>query len=805
MFKTFDNLDKLIAEVNHDRTFSGEGSATADRFPVRFVLFDNFRDCCEFVSTLFHTIANVQIKRIEDWMDAEYPDTMLTHKKLADNIQKLIATSQDQYSVIMPFSELARFYNNQPEKAEFNSLINTVKGFDTTAKGFANKQRIYIPIVGLEGKMQHFRDDSQSFIWYFQNADHQNDYRLVLTDNSLYDVQHVSELYHISDNVTSWLKVWHYPELKDHIICTSHAIFAHANYAQPDNAFTFCVCHNAYEFLTKGLRLGIDIEYKEEDSIYWEKLAKLVDIEHFKFETFFNEQFGIHDLADYKVFFQQWFQHKDNFMRWLLAKYYTHKFCDQGYICRVLQSIDSYTDTALVQNMARSIFVLEDAEQYIEQRAIGLKMAAQYGVEISKETQKYVIDKINEIEQTLGIRTAVKYLGTHSDEEYALIIKWYANGKLDKEELQTLYPDLYHYLNKTIIQSPEAWAVDYIDAYKEAKVRNIYAETIKSVIDDKNENEISHFKWTNQFETTRTILSERTDISHYLWIDGLGVDWVSFIQHIINEFESEGYYLESAEIATANLPTRTENNKQDILKLSQGLSIDKIGDLDEVAHSCRPYPQYIIDDLKMMRQEIESMLKAHAGEKIAIVSDHGISYLSQLCDGYNLKGFKSDHYGRVAEHSTSSVLVHDDKYTVLKDGKTVCALKHASLMAKIPEGSGCHGGATPEEQLVPIIIISPEKIKSNLSVMQRTYKIDESRPIFDVDIFGIDNNAQPVVEYNGQRYKMTKVSAMTYSSERINLVKGAEKITLIIGSYTKTFDVTIKMAVQENDLFGDIL
>ena len=52
MYKTFNQYDELINEVRHDQTFTGEGSATADRFPVRFVLFDNFRDCYEFVEYL---------------------------------------------------------------------------------------------------------------------------------------------------------------------------------------------------------------------------------------------------------------------------------------------------------------------------------------------------------------------------------------------------------------------------------------------------------------------------------------------------------------------------------------------------------------------------------------------------------------------------------------------------------------------------------------------------------------------------------------------------------------------------------
>lgn len=804
MFESFNNFDKLMQAVLYDRSFTGEGSATANRFPVRFVLFDNFRDCCEFVEELMK-LGDIQIQRIEDWMDSGYPDTMISHKRLADRIKESIQKLPTKYHVIMPFSELARFYNNKPEKAEFSTLVNTVKGFESLAKGYANRQRVYIPIVGLEGKMQQFREDTQSFIWYYRNPDHQMDYRLILTDNTTYGVQGLESLYSVAENVISWLGFWKYPELRQKIICTSHSIFSHARYAQPDNAFTYADCHNAHEFLTKGLQLDVScIEYREEESQYWEMLAKRININHFKFEQFFNEQFGIHNLADYTVFFKQWFEHKDTFMRWLLAKYYTHKFCDQGYICRVLQHMESYTDTALVQNMARSIFSLENPSQYIEQRQLGLYIAAENGVEIPIDTQHLVIEEIQHIADTQGVLSAIAYLGTHCYLERQLIINWYKSGKIDKDQLHKLYPDLYYYLGKTIAYSDEEWVLDYIDAYKDAKVRNIYTPTIQQYIAEKNENELAHFKWSNKFKHTRSLLNNRTDIQHYFWIDGLGLDWLPFIEQIVKEMEPEGYYINEAFVASAMLPSRTNNNRDEIIKLSAGLGFDKIGDLDEVAHSCRTYPNYIIDDLTMMRRELTKMLKAHAGEKIAIVSDHGITYLSQLCEGYNLKGFKSNHWGRVVEFSGKGTPVKDDKYIVLNDNKTICSLRHESLAAKIPNGMGAHGGATPEEELVPIIIISPEKQVATWTASQKSYDIEEANPIFVVDVYGLSDKEKPTLDYNGKSYKMSG-KGVTFTSERLMLNPDVKTVSLRIGQQTKEFTISIKMAVQEDDLFGDIL
>ena len=811
MYKTFNQYDELIKEVKHDQTFTGEGSATADRFPVRFVLFDNFRDCCHFVHDMLSGDGTpiCQITRVEHWMDEDYPDTMLTHDKLARKIKQHIAENPTEYRIIMPFSELARFYNNDAEHAEFNALINTIKSYDTSKTGFAHRQRVYIPIVGLEGKMRRFREDPQSFIWYFNNEDKQLEYRLILTDNNTFGVQGLDETHHIADNVTSWLQSWQYPELKENIICTSHAIFAHADYAQPDNAFTYCVCRNTYEFLVNGLRLDLQgIPYREEESPYWDKLAQLIDIHNFKFTKFFNQQFGIYELQDYRVFFEQWFNNKDPFMRWLLAKYYTIRFCNEGYICRVLQQIESYNDTMFAKGLALTIFHLDEPEKYLEERMIGLKIAAQKGIELAPEVQKYLVSQIEKVETQSGVLSAIQYVSIMSDTEKQLIIKWYSEDKINKDQLRELYPDLYYYLQPTIATTEQAWILDYIQAYKEAKVRNEYSEAIKQFIAEKNANDVEHFKWSNELNYTRSILNSRDDISFYCWIDGLGVDWIPYIMQIVKEHEMENYYVNEVMIAKAKLPSRTDNNKAELLALcGDSIMIDKYGDIDADAHSCRPYPLYIIKDLDSVRKAIHQILQEHPGEKIAIVSDHGMTYLSQLCDGYNLKGFKSDHYGRCAFFTSNQALVRDDKYVIVPtdDGKQrqIVALRHESLMAKIPTGMGSHGGATPEEELVPILIISNQKEKAKWSAKQVSFELSEAEPIFRVEISALDNGVVPVIEYAGKTYQLQK-QGIEYSSERLSLDKDVKKVILRIGTQTKEFTVDIKLAVQEDDLFGDL-
>lgn len=146
--------------------------------------------------------------------------------------------------------------------------------------------------------------------------------------------------------------------------------------------------------MAKGLKLDVDcISYDENDDFYWNTLASKIHIENFRFDKFFNAQFGIFNLADYKIFFEAWFKNKEPFMRWLLAKYYVYKFCDKGYICRVLQSLDCYSDLAFAKALAITIFGLDNPEDYVHERQEGLIQCAKNGIELSSDIQEYLIKK----------------------------------------------------------------------------------------------------------------------------------------------------------------------------------------------------------------------------------------------------------------------------------------------------------------------------------------------------------------------------------------------------------------------------
>ena len=188
--------------VEKDKNASGSGAFTANRYPIRFVLFDNFRDCYDFVSRQ----ANVFFQGIDLWLNPEFPDVIVPHSDLATKIRDY-SRDCDIDSVIAPFSELARFYNNKTS-SEFNSLISTIKSVESSQRNYDDHRRVYIPIVGLYGKMSKFNEDSQSTIWYLKSADHQLNYHLILTDGTTYGIKNLESKYTVVNTVTEWINAW---------------------------------------------------------------------------------------------------------------------------------------------------------------------------------------------------------------------------------------------------------------------------------------------------------------------------------------------------------------------------------------------------------------------------------------------------------------------------------------------------------------------------------------------------------------------------------------------------------------------
>ncbi|MDR0895825.1 MAG: BREX-4 system phosphatase PglZ [Prevotellaceae bacterium] len=799
MNKDFAHINLLIEEVKRDKTSEGANSSILNRYPIRFILFDNFTDSKEFVNELIE-LGVTKMQKIVDWMDKKYPDQMLTHTYLADCIKQYITDNSNSDCIIVPFSELARFYNNRTAK-EFDALVSDIKGTQATAAGFNHHQRIYIPMIGQYGKMSKFFADTQSVIWHLVSSKQDVGYHMILT-RSTYQVKGLEREFTIVPSITDWLKVWRDDEVKSDIISTSHSIYAFADNALPDNALSYTVCNNAYEFLTKGLHLDFgEISNYKEDAGNWEKLAREIEYKNFSFEKFFNKYFDIFDLSDYSVFIKAWFENSEDFKRWLLTTYYTKRFCNNGYICRLLRECHSYSNQELISTAALYIFDIEHPEEYLDERAEILNYAKKNKIQLTDDVEDKLSRKIENLSIEKGYETALRYVTRLSMSEKKLLINWIADGHVAVNRLVELYPELYSYMEKScgISNTQLQWVLDYMDAYKQAKLVNKYTDSVKKILDERNANNVTFSSWYNQFRTIRTELSGRKDIEVFYWIDGLGIDWIPFIIQLVEKYKSEGVFVNDVMVAHSLLPSKTENNKADLSKLTND-NLSKKGDLDSFAHKCTPYPQYIIEEMKIVETAVKEIISEHAGKKIAIVSDHGLSYLSQIRPGYNIGGIKSDHYGRCAIR-TIGAITQDNRYITLDDEQTICSLRHESLAAKIANGQGCHGGCTPEEVLVPIIILSSQRQSSEYTLSLVDNEIAGNFPTVIFRIKGVTSMEIPKLIYNNIGYNLNNRGNYRFESDRLDLKQDVNEVEVRIGSYSQKFKIKINLGAEEEDLF----
>lgn len=810
MYKSFNSLDELFTYMYEDKHWTGANASHFDRYPIRFVLFDNFSDFNEFI---VNRPDGIYKHSIDTMIDIESPDDFLSYTELSGEIRAFTKKIPINDFIIYPFSEMARFFDNEEYK-EFDALITTIRGSQAPEDAQSEHVRIYIPIVGMQKKMGRFMNDNSTFVWEFKSETDKGTYNLVVTNGTTYGVSGLSDKYTYVKNLYEWLKLWEKgSKIQPTIISSSPNIFANAHFAKPDNAFTYTECKNAYEFLVKGLHLdfGVTEAPCEEEMCYWEQLAAEIDMNTFNFDEFVKERLDTFTLQDGIDFIKSWFDCETDFDRWLLSIYFRKIVDKTGYIYHAVSRCSNLSKSELFSNIATLIFEEKNKEAFITERFQAMNFAAEKGVKITDMARAKLKAKLTSIaiapEQD-GYYLAAKLLTPLTEEELQLAIRWVAQGNINLNDVKSIFPGFYSYLQPLDLNSLEAsnqWILEYFNNYRLSKISDNINERVSEIVSDKNANSTSFLNWYDNFKTVKTILHNRSDIDVFYWIDGLGVDWIPFVRSIIEKFSKERVYLNEIHIAVADLPTTTAANKPILQSLlPDDRQLEKIGNLDSFAHSSKHYPQYIIEEMNILEKAITQVLDKYTGKKIAFISDHGVTYLSQHSKGLKLAGLTPDHEGRLAD-IVGENYVSDNNYIILDDKKTICSLTHKSLTDKVNVGHGAHGGCSPEEVLVPIIVVSSQKNANTYSVAIDNDEIESRQPTLKFTIRGLASVDVPTLEYNGVIYHLLNLGNDKFESERLNLVDTATKaIVRISNEIFETFNIKIFTGATEDDLFGDL-
>lgn len=782
-YSSFDNLIDAIKNDINTRDFLSQ------RYGVRFIMLNSFDTLRKLVFEMLDM--GVELVRLDSILPKDEPDSWITTDQLKESI-----LSCTKPSLITPFSELVRFYPEEQFRGFFNEIILSER---------IKSNRIYIPLIGLENRfidfLSHFGRLSESApIWQFNDPAPQSVEVFVIQKFKDINPTLIGKRCYLR-TLSEWLEFWK-DAPKERIVCSSLPINVNRKYSRPDNIFKFTPITNSYDYITQFLDVNLGFPYEEAEEDYLRLLLKdIVSLakESFDFWEYVRDHFNVKQLSMYTLLDIWGRNNSTSYERWLVKKYFEHipEANDFRYLLSCLQETTELSSSSeLFRKIAQNIFYMpkeENVQKFIQEREKILQSLSSTFLSLVPDSiQEWMFDHIKEIGKN-NVEIAVSLcsgifdyekqylmgvLATHFDEEISKIV-------LSK------YEDLRDYLSEDDISlTTDEWVLDYISKYKRAKIKDSLTEELKALVSEKNANKNAFYNWYYSFKNSKERLSEVLKSSlkpnKVYWLDGLGIEYISLIRKIVSSNPS--FHVATSEITRANLPSETKLNGF----YDEG--IIKYEGLDKLGHDSAQYRPFetLGKEIELVKSYLNTILSDNSGSPvtITIVSDHGMSALSRKADSRKLEG-KYNHEGRFMLVDKNG-FADDDYFFTHKnedDGKLYrVALTHSSLATKPTHE--VHGGATPEEVLVPFIVITNKQDdkKVNYNINTISDKIPISKPRVELII-----NPQPqsvTLSYKGKTVKMERVG--TQWGAIVEGVKEGKMKCFITPDFGDTQDIEIE-------------
>jgi len=771
------NIEDLINTINQEKR---SVKPSHKRYPIRFLLLNNYKD-------LRYLINNLQIE-ILSLSDLEVfkkdSDSWITKSEII-NLLKNLNPGKD--FIVLSISEFVRFLSDD----EFYSIMSSFMEIENT-KDNPNR-RIYIPLVGITNKFinifwekYHRRQEIEAF-WKIKSEEEKYNIYFV---NFLDNVE--VENYHIIKNSKEFLNIWKEELPKSsNILCISKTLNLYSDKIFSDEIFNIFKIKNFKEYLKLILNIHIPIEYDERDKTFWNKLLpKISKKRAFNFYEFVEDFINV-KRVDPINFLNLWFKNED-FGCWLLKNYIiSKKEYENTYVLKVLNSVEGYEKEEILYKYYSIIF-----DEKIPKK------------ELLEERRKTLINLLEEKKDwNLNFTKIDKLLEEKSKElppdKFKIYLtgttlyekKWIIENIEKIENLTDLYPELAHYLNDVNyknITPEQSWIVEYFKEYRFSRLKDTPNEKLLEILNEKNKNEENFYNWYYSFKKVDYYL--KNDLKKF-WIDALSLE---FLPLIVRLLEEKGYNVDF-DIAVSNLPTTTEFNKFE--------GIERIDDLDNFIHdrlTKTAFPK-LIQEIEIVKKIIEKILIKDEKE-FMIISDHGFTAFANK----NIQKQKIPHLKVIESNVRYGILEKNIELNIKEDLIThkadngsvyVIALKYTSF--SYPSSLETHGGATPEEVLVPVIYAyktTAEDIEFPYEIEIINPEISIRNPILYFRIIP-KPTLQIVVKYKGKSLQPFYVKEKNYYQiDLSDFNPGSYELIFLIGNHEKKEKIIIKGGIKEQEL-----
>ncbi|MEN6386568.1 MAG: BREX-4 system phosphatase PglZ [Phycisphaerales bacterium] len=393
-------------------------------------------------------------------------------------------------------------------------------------------------------------------------------------------------------------------------------------------------------------------------------------------------------------------------LAWLRFKFHN----DSGYISYVLKKTEGVDGVG--RELKLSIFhVLDDHPEWATEYRNAMTALKSSGTEADVLAG---LDSIPDISVRLSLLTGE----SHAQKTYCvkLASQMLREGETLNEvshKIENIYPDFAYYL-RAAQTLPSSLRV-YFAWYVQKKVENVFAR------DDNLLQTVNLDKHDSRYD----IISQYPKEDMFLWwFDGMGVEWLPLFLYSLEKESMEFTF--THKVTAARLPTETDYNEQ---WKEYKPHADKRDKLDKLAHNGMPddndYFSCIATQIEIIQEFATLAVRKLKDYNTVIVSaDHGSSRIAARAFHEEAgitapSGATVGGHGRYCEFSavpnTSNMPTcvvceprDSQHFYVMASHDHFVQKGKAVVGAHSTEVVGCgeiHGGKTPEEYLVPVIVL----------------------------------------------------------------------------------------------------
>jgi hypothetical protein len=783
------NLDEVKNNIKNEID-----NKIPSRFPLRLIFVDNIEEYTTIKRFLTDTCDVVISLGDDDICETE--DIYPNFTKLKTKINKF----RDKPLLLLSMGEYLRFSLKREltkDKSSFPSFFRDMQDVNSRTRIFVllfAANNLFDQIIPAVDKRQ------EEHIWVIDDKVNAETYNIFVFPD-----QYKSLPDDYTKGLKSWLNNWETNlKKKNNIVISTRLI---NNVVNSRGIIDIRVIANIFDYICTRIDKSKILNKDWLTDEQWEQINSQI-----KDETDFNSVIlkilNIQNFDQYQVF-AQWKILSDLQKNLVLIWY-------------KLNPENSYCGTAL--STVKNIFEVNDTlrdyifknynEKWVKERNIVIM-----SIKDIKYDNAY-FDRISTIEPP-KTQLSLLTFSTHEERAFALkTISGLLRSGVSHENIQDAlgsnYPLFQQYFFDESYYPIELRA--YFRWYKHNKIINRFPPGEFQIPD--------YNPYDSRFGTLKKYVNEKTFM---FWVDGMSIEWLSLLCGQLYAIDAK-FSVEKPLVVKALLPAETEFNKQwddfngyyEKLDRLDNLNHKGIPDNDDY-FSCIDTQFEII---KEIAQRAVSLLQEY--ERVIITADHGSSRLAALAF-HDKPGFKVPENAKPLSHGRFCELpagfietVHAENYEYVKTGeKAYYVIKnydHFSVSGKAvskdqnneSRSGEIHGGKTPEEYLVPVIILNRSEIPLNIIHItfnpktQAVYKTGNAVTIkldFNSCISTLEANI------NGMKGDCKKVSANTWEIQYNNLDKKPYSMEITAdGNLLEekaVFEVRSK-GFTENDLFGEI-